>query len=281
MQTKLLATVVQFASTADKAANLNLVESIIRDACKGVPEGSNHLVCLPEVFNFYSYSIESKEERLQAAIQNSEIVEEQSPTISWASSLAQELGIYLVAGSVLEYNPIEPARPFNTTCVFSPVGELVSKYRKINLFKLGADPDTNEDARAIMESSCRTAGGELATFSIGQAKVGLGICFDLRFPHMFEEYRRSGCNIFVLPSAFLHQTGQAHWEILCRARAIENQSYFLAPNQHLQSKCFGHSMIVDPWGEVVAVLDSEQNGYISSELELRYIESVRNTILMN
>jgi deaminated glutathione amidase len=261
---KISLSVVQFSAGAYKMTNLNKAEQLIKEAVLAAGSSLPHLICLPEVFNFRSNSSEE-----------SQLAAEEIPngsTVKWASALANKLNIWLVGGSILE-KTWDQDKPYNTCFVINPAGELVAKYRKINLFKIQL-----EDAPELCEPRHRQAGKELITFDLEGHKVGLAICFDLRFPEVFAEYRKLGCELLLLPSAFTYKTGQAHWEVLCKARAIETQSFFAAPNQSTQANCWGHSLILNPWGDILASLNEENEGFVSTELDFNEVKKVRERL---
>ncbi|MDX1917725.1 MAG: nitrilase-related carbon-nitrogen hydrolase [Candidatus Caenarcaniphilales bacterium] len=266
---KLLISLIQFSSGEDKDNNLNKAESLVRKAVsESKDSGLNHLICLPEVFNFRSDDPDLNNR--QAEKLNT------GTTSFWAADLAKELNICLVAGSILEQNPIS-SKPFNTSMVFGPQGECLGIYRKINLFKLCSE---DSSAPSLNEPQFRSPGRDIFHFTFAGWQIGLAICFDLRFPKIFQRYRQEGCELVLLPSAFTYKTGEAHWEILCRARAIENQIYIAAPNQTTAAKCWGNSLIVSPWGEVLQIMDSEGEGHISQILDVEFLNSVQQSLPM-
>lgn len=283
MSEKLSLSIIQYSSGADKSENLKNAEKLIREAAKkhvknhtkNSGEEIPHLVCLPEVFNFFAFGKNSEKKNKHELFElNAEIIKD-GMTSAWASSLAKELGIYLLAGSILEKNLEFSSKPFNTSAIFSPSGELLGSYRKINMFELRAEELT------IIESDHRTAGERPFCFNIGAFKIGLGICFDLRFPELFRHYRKLGCNLILLPSAFVYKTGSEHWEILCKARAIENQCFFAAINQSVRTNCWGHSMILDPWGKVLASLQEQNDSFTNALLDLSVCERIRKELPVN
>ena len=182
---------------------------------------------------------------------------------------ARSLGVWIIGGT-LPLVSTEPDKVLNTSLVYNPQGELVSRYDKIHLFGFTQGTESYEESRTI------TAGDDVVSFDAGFGKIGLSICYDLRFPEL---YRSMGdCALIVVPAAFTFTTGQAHWEILLRARAIENQCYVLASaqgGQHVNGRrTWGHSMLIDPWGKIVDVL-AEGEGVVSGELDLANLSSVR------
>lgn len=169
------------------------------------------------------------------------------------SKWAKEYQLYLSPGSLRSVS--QGGKSFNHLVVFGPDGRTVAEYKKIFLFKANL-PD-----RVYDESQMYDAGKDLVVFEMNGLKVGLSICFDLRFPEMFRALRKRGAEVILIPSAFTVPTGQAHWEVLLRARAIENQCFVVAPSltgtSGDGSKKYGHSLVVDPWGEVLLDLGAE------------------------
>jgi predicted amidohydrolase len=186
--------------------------------------------------------------------------------------LARELRIYLVAGSILEEIP-DSDKAFNTSLLFAPSGELLASYRKIHLF----DVDLANGV-SLRESATREYGASVAVVNTDLGTMGLTVCYDLRFPELYRDLAARGADLIFVPSAFTAFTGQAHWEPLLRARAIENQAYVIAPDQFGKNpKSFethGHSMIIDPWGQITAELPGGP-GVISAEIDLDYLARVR------
>ena len=255
---------VQLNSTADKARNLEVAEGLVRAAAR---DGAD-LVVLPEKWNLLG----GPEELLEGA----EPLD--GPTITAARSWARELGIHLVAGSIAE-QASDGGRPFNTSPLIGPGGELEALYRKIHMF------DVDLDGVAYRESEQEQAGAEPVTASLDGAleglTIGMTICYDLRFPELFRILAVRGANLTTVPSAFTLRTGRDHWEVLVRARAIENQAFVVAPDQvgrtapHYDS--YGRSMIVDPWGVVLAQA-SDRPCAIVAELDFEAQDRVRTTL---
>lgn len=192
------------------------------------------------------------------------------------SQLAKAYKTWLIAGSILVKDPKHPDKFFNHCPVFSPEGELINHYNKIHLF----DADLHNES--WQESAHITAGKQPRSIDVDAAwKVGLSICYDLRFPELYRQYSQQGCNILTVPAAFTIPTGQAHWKILLKARAIENQAYVLAAAQwgtHQDGRqTYGHSMIIDPWGKVMAELPQGE-GMISATLSLQQLQHVRQQL---
>lgn len=185
---------------------------------------------------------------------------------------ATRLGLDLIAGGLPEKSP-DPARPYNTSVVVSRQGELLGKYRKIHLF----DVDLSDGTR-LTESAGNSPGDSAAVVRVGELNFGLAICYDVRFPELFARERSAGAQVLTVPAAFTFTTGQAHWHVLLRARAIETQCYVVAPAQwgtHPRGrKTFGSSLIIDPWGEILAELP-EGVGVITADLESARLDDVR------
>jgi deaminated glutathione amidase len=252
------AAVVQLNSTGDKARNLDVAERLVRAAAGDGAE----LVALPEKWNLLA----GGEELLAGA----EPLD--GPSLGAARSWARELGIHLLAGSVSERGE---DKAFNTSVLIGPEGNDLAVYRKIHMF------DVDVDGIAYRESAHEEAGSEIVTAPLGGLIAGLSVCYDLRFPELYRILAMRGARLIAVPSAFTATTGRDHWDVLLRARAIENQAFVLAPNQvgeappHFSS--YGHSAIVDPWGTVLAVVP-EGERFIAADLDLESQEDVRESL---
>jgi len=255
---KFLAAAVQMLAGDDKATNLAEAERWIRAAAA---QGAR-VVALPEVFLWRGGK---KQER-----ENAEAIP--GATSEFLSDLARELGIYLLGGSMLEEIP-GSRKAYNTSLLFDPLGKLLASYRKIHLFDV--DLANGVSAR---ESDTRAFGDGIVVAQTSLCDMGLSVCYDLRFPELYRALVAKGARLIFVPSAFTAYTGQAHWETLLRARAIENQVYVIAPDQFGKSaKSFethGHTMIVDPWGKVIAVLP-DGPGIVMAEIDLDYLTKIR------
>ncbi|SHN16859.1 nitrilase [Duganella sacchari] len=194
------------------------------------------------------------------------------PIQDFMSSLARELKIWLIGGT-LPLASEDAEKVINTTLVYNPQGEHVGRYDKIHLFGFTKGTESYNESKTIVP------GQHVGVFDAPFGKVGLSVCYDLRFPELF---RAMGpVALIVLPAAFTYTTGMAHWEILLRARAIENQCYVLAAAQggiHPNGRrTWGHSMLIDPWGAVKAVLP-EGEGVVRGEIDLAYMDGVRESL---
>jgi deaminated glutathione amidase len=257
----LRAAAVQLNSTADPAANLAVADRLTRLAA----EDGASLIVLPEKWT----AIGSDAELLAAA----ETLE--GPAISWARATARELGVDLVAGSILERMPgLE--KPANTSVHVDPQGEVKAVYRKVHMF------DVQIGERSYRESDVEEPGEEIVLSEIAQGvELGLSICYDLRFPEVFRILAVRGARVIALPSAFTLPTTRDHWEVLVRARAIENQTFLVAANQVGSHPggfhSGGRSMIVDPWGVVLAQA-ADREGHIVADLDLERQREIRERV---
>jgi deaminated glutathione amidase len=207
----------------------------------------------------------------------------QGETVQRLSALAKQCDAHLLIGSIAEQRlladgSIDKEHCYNTSLLFSPRGELLGFYRKIHLF----DVDVS-GGLSIRESDTITPGDDIVVVDTELGKIGLSICYDLRFPELYRKLVDKGADIIAIPSAFTLTTGKDHWHALLRARAIETQTYVLAPGQwgthdlEGKRKSYGHSVIIDPWGVVVADR-GEGIGICYAEIDLDYMHQVRNSI---
>jgi predicted amidohydrolase len=196
----------------------------------------------------------------------------QGPLQQFLSELARRHGIWLVGGTVPLAAP-EADKVLNTTLVYNPEGELAARYDKIHLFSFSKGQESYDEARTI------TPGAQVSSFAAPWGRVGLSVCYDLRFPEL---YRAMGAlSVLLVPAAFTYTTGSAHWDILLRARAIENQCYVLAPAQggvHENGRrTWGHTQLIDPWGEVIALLEQGE-GVVLGEIDSDFLTRVREDL---
>ena len=251
---------VQMVSTPDVGHNLATARRLVGEAAA---TGAT-LVTLPEYWPIMGMSDTDKVRHAEP--------EGAGPIQDCMGQLAREHGIWLIGGT-LPLVSNESGKVLNTTLVYDPQGASVGRYDKIHLFGFNKGSESYDEARTIVP------GAAVGSFEAPFGWVGLSVCYDLRFPEL---YRAMGeCALIVVPAAFTHTTGSAHWEVLLRARAIENQCYVLASAQggtHANGRrTFGHSMLVDPWGEVKAVL-REGEGVVSGELDAAFLDSVRESL---
>ncbi len=247
------AAVIQMTSGRNPVENFENAKALIEQA----HQGGARLVVLPEMFACIGVV---NQVMLAETYFSKDKIEH---TIGvWA----KEYNLYIVAGSVPYISPCSD-KVFSACFVFSPEGEIVSQYNKIHLFDVSVD----DEKGSYKESNTFLAGDSEVIAEIDDQKLGLSICYDLRFPELFQAYQKAGCGLITVPSAFTYQTGKQHWEILLRARAIETQSFVLAANQsgtHEDGrKTWGHSMIVSPQGEVLAEVKEDGPGVAMAKLD--------------
>ncbi len=237
-------------------AAAELIQSAAGDGAK--------LVVLPEYSNYLSD---------EARLEHAETLD--GPTMSFFSEQARTHNIYLHCGSIIEQSE-EPSKAYNTSVLLNPKGEIVACYRKIHLFDLfiPGQVDARESKHLKPGNKAVAKRTELGTF-------GMTICYDMRFPELYRKLTDQGANLIFVPSAFTLYTGKDHWEPLLRTRAIENLIYIVAPAQfgvHPKNKrCFGSSMIIDPWGTVIAKA-SEGVGYTIANVNWRLQKSIRQKL---
>ena len=251
---------IQMVSTPDLAHNIARARALVAQAAA---LGAT-LVSLPEYWPVMGMH---ERDKIGMAEQVGH-----GPIQAFMMAAAREHGIWLIGGT-LPLASGDCTRVMNTTLVYNPDGESVARYDKIHLFGFNRGDEAYDEARTI------APGGAVASFEAPFGRVGLSVCYDLRFPEL---YRMMGtCALIVVPAAFTDTTGRAHWEVLLRARAIENQCYVLAAAQgglHRNGRhTFGHSMLVDPWGEVLDVLEQGE-GVIKGVLDTAYLASVRESL---
>lgn len=252
---------VQMTSGAEKAKNLDTAARLIQKAA----ESGAEFVGVPENFAWMGPETERAE--------NAEPLD--GPTLSRMAELAKTLKISVLAGSVLEAGA-PGGRLFNTSALFGPDGARLAAYRKIHLFDVEVG-----DGQTYRESAAVAPGAEVVVADAPPGKVGLSVCYDLRFPELYRAQSARGAVLLTVPAAFTLMTGKDHWEVLLRARAIENLAYVMAPAQqgrHPKDRLtWGHAMVIDPWGLVVARA-SEGEGFAMAELDLEYLAKVRQSL---
>ena len=189
------------------------------------------------------------------------------------SNAAKTSGIYVVAGTMPE---LEGSHVYNTSYVFDRKGEKIAKHRKMHLFDIDV-----EGGQYFKESDVLSPGGHVTVFNTEFCKVGLGICYDIRFPELSRLMVLEGAEVIIFPAAFNMTTGPAHWELNFRGRALDNQVYTIgtAPARNLKASyhSYGNSIVVSPWGNIVNRMD-EKEGYIIQEIDLDYVKKVRNEL---
>jgi predicted amidohydrolase len=255
------AAAVQLNSTQDRERNLEAAERLTRAAAG---DGAN-VVLLPERFDMRGGHDDY--------VANAYAIEDH-PSVDWAKRLATELGIDLIAGSLSELRPGQD-KVYNASVHVGPDGEIKSVYRKIHLF------DVTVGDISYLESASDERGSEIVVTELADGiKTGLSICYDVRFPELYRIAAVKGARILTVPANFTHPTGTAHWEILLRARAIEDQAFVIAAAQVGEhpgdmGRMYGNSLIVDPWGELLARADDTEETYVIADLDLARQDEVR------
>lgn len=258
---------IQMNSNDDKAANLAQAEKLI---LRAIQDERPDWISLPEVFSFMGGAREQKAAAAEAF--------PDGEAYSLMRDLARRHGVFIHAGSMLERIAGED-RLGNTTVAFNRSGDEVARYRKIHMFDV-----TTPDGQDYRESASMKPGEDVVTYDCEGVTIGCAICYDLRFPPLFAALAARGAQVIALPSAFTLATGKDHWDVLCRARAIETQTYFAAAAQTGQFRqgkemraTYGHSLVADPWGLVVAKA-SDGPGVVSASIDLDFISRVRAQI---
>jgi predicted amidohydrolase len=253
---------IQFNAVDDEAANIARILDLVRRAAA---DGAK-LIALPEVAWFRG--------------RGCDVVPDTIPGRATAvlEPLARELGVWIHGGSLAEAGgenaSANEARFFNTSFVVAPDGSIAGVYRKIHLF------DVEMPEMRIMESDTYRPGSELVTANAGPFTLGMVVCYDLRFPGLWQKLRTAGADLFVCPANFTRPTGEAHWEVLLRARAIETQSYVVAPGQwgphpHRDFEAYGRTLIIDPWGKILAEAGAEGDAIVTADADPTVVAKVR------
>ena len=251
---------VQMISSPSVAANIETARRLIGQAAAS---GAS-LVTLPE---YWAIMGQHDSDKVAHAEQPG-----RGPIQDFMAQMARQHGVWLIGGTLPLASELV-GKVLNTTLVYDPQGQAVGRYDKIHLFGFSKGGESYDEARTIVP------GAAVGSFEAPFGRVGLSVCYDLRFPEL---YRAMGpCALIVVPAAFTHTTGLAHWAVLLRARAIENQCYVLAAAQgglHPNGRrTWGHSMLIDPWGEIKAVLP-EGEGVVSGEIDPLFLDSVREAL---
>jgi predicted amidohydrolase len=224
---------------------------------------------LPENFAFMGEEAAKRElaERLDGAFPG--------PILTALTEEAIARGVWVLGGGMAERSE-DPSRPYNTSVLIDPTGKIAATYRKVHLFDVSLP-----DGTSLRESAATCAGTEPVTAEVDGVRFGLSICYDVRFPELYRRLIDQGARVLTVPSAFTLTTGKDHWHALLRARAIESQAWVLAPAQHGKHprgrQTYGKSLIVDPWGEVVAQA-SEGEGMAMATLDFAYQDRVRTSL---
>jgi deaminated glutathione amidase len=255
--------IIQMNAGDDKAANHETAASLIEAAVK---TDRPDLVALPEMFAFHGMNSKGRRDAAET-IPDGE-------TYVFLQGLAKRHGVVVHGGSYIEKSGDDY---FNTTVVFAADGSELCRYRKIHLFDV-----TTPDGREYKESAVFSSGDETVVYEACGVRIGCSICYDLRFPELYQHLIQSKCRVIMVPAAFTLQTGKDHWEVLLRARAIETETYVVAPAQWGvypggKGASYGHSMVIDPWGNVITRIP-EGDGFATATLSMDYLEMVRGRI---
>jgi nitrilase len=259
---------IQMVSAPDWPSNRAAAERLVRQAA-GAGAG---LVLLPEYFCLIGHADRDKLELAEDA--------GHGPMQDFLAALAAELGIWLVGGTLPVRGAAE-GRVLNRSVVFAPNGRIAGHYDKVHLFAFDNGRESYDEGR-VLEAGTEPVALQAGPLPDGRRlRVGLSVCYDLRFPEFYRAMMRPPCDVICVPAAFTHTTGEAHWELLLRARAVENQCYVLASAQggtHANGRrTWGHSMVIGPWGDILDELP-EGEGVVMAEIEPKRLDSVRTQL---
>lgn len=262
MMERIRVAAVQLNSQDDKARNVQRALELIERAAD---EGAE-LIVLPEYLTYLG--------RRTGYPDAAEPIP--GPITEQFAAAARRRGVYLLAGSLLERSAVE-GRYYNTSLLFDPRGELLARYRKIHLFDL----DLGTEKNSYRESASILPGEEIVSALVEGRRIGLTTCYDLRFPELYRLLALEGAEVITVPAAFTFETGRDHWELLLRARAVENQVYVIAAAQVGSyppgQRCYGRSMIVDPWGTVLAQAPDEETVVLAT-LDFARLHRIRTML---
>ena len=255
---------LQLCASDDPASNLALTLSLVQQAA----EAGAQFIATPEVTNCVSSSRRRQNEVLA--------LQEDDQTLAAMCAAAARFGVWISVGSLALKLP-DDDRFTNRSFMIDPSGQIIAQYDKIHMFDV-----TLSETEQYRESDGYRAGGHAVIADTAFGKIGMTICYDIRFPHLYRGLAKSGASILLIPAAFAQPTGRAHWEVLLRARAIETGCFVIAAaqtgehqtTQGRPRKTYGHSMIVSPWGEIMADAGEDQ-GIIYADLDLSLVESTR------
>jgi deaminated glutathione amidase len=253
---------VQTVSTPDVSRNLEAAARLLAQAARAGVQ----LAALPEYFCLMGRRDTDKLAHMETP--------GDGPIQAFLAEQARSNGLWLIGGT-LPLRGTTPDHARNACCVYAPDGTLAARYDKIHLFRFATERESYDEARVL------EPGNTPVTVQAGALRVGLSVCYDLRFPELYRALCTPPCDVLSVPAAFTYTTGRAHWELLLRARAVENQCYVLAAAQggtHENGRrTWGHSMVVDPWGEVVAVLP-EGEGVVVADVDTTKVAAVRQQL---
>jgi len=250
----------QMNVTTDKSLNLKKAESMIR---KTFLDNGSDIVVLPEMFNCpYDYNYFSRFSETY-----------QGETTAMLSGIAEELNIIIIGGSIPEK---DEGRIYNTSFTFGKDGKMIARHRKIHLFDINI-----KNKISFQESKFITPGKDITVFNTDICSIGVAICYDMRFPELIRKMTLMGAKLIIVPAAFNTITGPAHWHITARTRALDNQVYFVCASPARDTgnsyMVYGHSLVVDPWGSVIAEA-GEDEAILNIKLDLTEIEKIRKEL---
>jgi nitrilase len=259
----MLIAALQMVSTPDVGRNLDTARRLIAEAATAGAQ----LVALPEYFCLMGHKDDDKLGIAEAP--------GEGPIQRMLAEAARSHGLWVIGGTLPIRVEGDAQHVFNASCVYAPDGHLAARYDKLHLFRFDNGRERYDEGRVLR------AGEQPVTVDALGLRIGLSVCYDLRFPELYRTMSQPPCDLIAVPAAFTHTTGLAHWELLLRARAVENQCYVIAPAQgglHENGRrTFGHSLIADPWGEIVAMRE-EGEGVVLGELDPARIEAVRRQL---
>lgn len=247
---------IQLNSSDNQNENFKKIKALIEKASKNAD-----LIILPEHSDGISKNDSDFEDNIPGKASN------------FFSELAKENRIFLHCGSIAE--KFESGKPLNTSILFSPSGEIIAKYSKLHLFDVDLP-----NGKGVRESKGASAGSEIVVADTPFCKIGLSICYDLRFPELYRKMALMGADLMVVSANFTAQTGALHWNPLLQARAIENTCYIAAVNQckaNAQFEAYGHTMLIDPWGKIIAELEQDED-ILYGRIEAEALNSARQSI---
>ncbi len=261
---KFRAAVIQMVSTDHVQENLETAKRLINEACL---DGSEFIL-LPENFPYMGQEEQDKLANKEPA--------GVGPIQTFLSQQALQHGVWICAGTIpLEATDPDKIRP--ASIIFDPQGNACARYDKIHLF----DVLVNDGEESYLESSTFEPGSEIIVAKLPFANIGMSICYDLRFPELYRQMHNDDVNVITAPAAFTYLTGEKHWEHLLKVRAVENLSYVIAANQggrHVNDrKTWGHSMIVNPWGEIIAEVEHSGPGFACADIDMDELTQLRKS----
>ena len=255
---------IQNCASIDPNQTCDRAEELIREAAS---MGAD-LICTPEFFSCLDTQI--------SGLSTNPHPEEKHPTLARFKTLADQLNKWILLGSLTIQGDINDSRLFNRSYLVNSSGDIVARYNKIHLFDIDIDKE-----EVYREPDQFQPGTEAVVAPTPWGMLGMTVCYDVRFPHLYRDLAKAGAGILTVPSAFTKKTGEAHWHVLLRSRAIETASFIIAPCQsgtHGIGTTYGHSLIIDPWGNILGDGNGEDEGVVLAEINLALIQKARRRI---